>query len=199
MKVLCDSEGIKKTVQIVKNGGVIVFPTDTVYGIGCDPYNKEAVSKIFKIKNRSLIKSLPVLGYSIKELSRIVKFDPITMKIVKKFWPGQITVIAEITDFRIKDSLNLQNTVAVRVPNHKCTLNILEKLKLLVGTSANVSGTKSFTDSSECIKNISGYDLFVDGGKIQSNGESTIIQVKNEKLEIIREGAISVKRIQEVL
>lgn len=199
MKVSCDSEGIKKTVQIVKNGGVIVYPTDTVYGIGCDPYNKEAVSKIFKIKNRSLIKLLPVLGYSIKELSRIVKFDPITMKIVKKFWPGQITVIAEITDFRIKDSLNLQNTVAVRVPNHKCTLSILEKLKLLVGTSANVSGTKSFTNSSECIKNINGYDLFVDGGKIQSNEESTIIQVKNEKLEIIREGAISVNRIREVL
>ena len=90
----------------------------------------------------------------------------------------------------MKESLNLEDKIAVRIPNSVCTLKLLNKCNLLVGTSANVSGDSSFTDPQECMKNVKNYDVFVDGGTITSKGESTIIEIENEKIRIIREGAL---------
>jgi len=191
LKVNCNKEGIEKASQIVSQGGIVIFPTDTVYGIGCNPYNKESVEKIYKIKSRDIIKSLPVLTYSIETAEKIVEFDQFTKKIVKKFWPGPLTVILKVTDKKIKESLNLENKIAIRVPDHKCTLELLKKCNFLVGTSANISGDLPYTDPEECLKNLENYDIFVDGGIITSKGESTIIEIENEQIKIIREGSLT--------
>ena len=191
MKVSCNKEGIEKASQIVSQGGIVIFPTDTVYGIGCNPYNKESVEKIYKIKSREIMKPLPVLTYSIETAEKIVEFDQFTKKIVKKFWPGPLTVILKVTDKKIKESLNLKNKIAIRVPDHKCTLELLKKCNFLVGTSANISGDLPYTDPEECLKNLENYDIFVDGGIITSKGESTIIEIENEQIKIIREGSLT--------
>jgi len=191
LKVNCNKEGIEEASQTVSRGGIIVFPTDTVYGIGCNPYNKEAVKKIYKIKSRDIMKAVPVLTYSIETAQKIVEFDQYTKKIVKKFWPGPLTVILKVTDKKIKESLNLENKIAIRVPDHKCTLELLKKCNFLVGTSANISGDLPHTDPNKCLKNIKNYDVFVDGGVITSKGESTIIEIENEQIKIIREGSLT--------
>ena len=191
LKVSCNKEGIEKASQIVSQGGIMIFPTDTVYGIGCNPYNKEAVEKIYKIKSRDIMKSVPVLTYSIETAEKIVEFDQFTKKIVEKFWPGPLTVILKVTDKKIKESLNLENKIAIRVPDHKCTLELLKKCNFLVGTSANISGDLPYTDPEECLKNLENYDVFVDGGIITSKGESTIIEIENEQIKIIREGSLT--------
>lgn len=190
MKVNCDDNGIKKSVEIIENGGIIVFPTDTVYGIGCNPYNENAVKKIYEIKSREKIKSLPVLAYSIDIVKQIVIIDEFTEKIIKKYWPGPLTLILKLKDQKLKKSLNLEDKIAVRIPNSECTLKLLNKCRLLVGTSANVSGESSFTNPQEGVKNVKNYDVFVDGGTITSKGESTIIEIENEEIRIIREGAL---------
>ena len=190
MKVNCQDKGIKKAVEIIENGGVIIFPTDTVYGIGCNPYNANAVKKIYEIKSREKIKSLPVLASSIQIVKEISIIDEFTEKIIKKYWPGPLTLILKLKDKNLKKSLNLEDKIAVRIPNSECTLKLLNKCNLLVGTSANISGDSSFTDPQECMKNVKNYDVFVDGGTITSKGESTIIEIKNEKIHIIREGAL---------
>ena len=191
LKVSCNKEGIEKASQIISQGGIVIFPTDTVYGIGCNPYNKESVEKIYKIKSRDIMKSLPVLTYSIETAEKIVEFDQFTKKIVKKFWPGPLTVILKVTDKKIKESLNLENKIAIRVPDHKCTLELLKKCNFLVGTSANISGDLPYKDSEECLKNLKNYDIFVDGGIITSKGESTIIEIENGQIKIIREGSLT--------
>ena len=191
LKVSCNKEGIEKASQIIIQGGIVIFPTDTVYGIGCNPYNKEAVEKIYKIKSREIMKSVPVLTYSIETAEKIVEFDQFTKKIVEKFWPGPLTVILKVTDKKIKESLNLENKIAIRVPDHKCTLELLKKCNFLVGTSANISGDFPYTDPEECLKNLENYDVFVDGGIITSKGESTIIEIENEQIKIIREGSLT--------
>ena len=191
LKVSCNKEGIEKASQIVSRGGIVIFPTDTVYGIGCNPYNKEAVEKIYKIKSRDIMKSVPILTYSIETAEKIVEFDKFTKKIVEKFWPGPLTVILKVTDKKIKESLNLENKIAIRVPDHKCTLELLKKCNFLVGTSANISGDLPYTDPEECLKNLENYDVFVDGGIITSKGESTIIEIENEQIKIIREGSLT--------
>ena len=195
MKVNCNEEGIKKTSQVIDEGGIVVFPTDTVYGIGCNPYNENAVKKIYKIKSRDKVKSLPVLAYSIDIVKKIVIMDEFTEKIVKKNWPGPLTLILEVTDQKLKKALNLQNKIAVRIPESKCTLKLLEKCELVVGTSANISGNSPYTDPDDCIKNIKNYDLFLNGGTITSRGESTIIEIEDEKIKIIREGALKIEDI----
>lgn len=190
MKVNCNDEGIRKSVEIIENGGVIIFPTDTVYGIGCNPYDANAVKKIYEIKSREKIKSLPVLASSIQIVKQISIIDEFTEKIIKKYWPGPLTLILKLKDKNLKESLNLEDKIAVRIPNSVCTLKLLNKCNLLVGTSANVSGDSSFTDPQECMKNVKNYDIFVDGGTITSKGESTIIEIENEKIHVIREGAL---------
>ena len=195
MKVDCNEEGIKKTHQIFQKGGIIVFPTDTVYGIGCDPYNQNSIKKIYEIKSRKKVKSLPILAYSLDIVKKIVVIDEFTEKIIQKNWPGPLTLILELTDEKLKKSLNLQNKIAVRIPDSKCTLKLLEKCKLIVGTSANISGNSSYTNPDECIKNIKNYDLFLNGGTIRSKGESTIIEVENKTIKIIREGALKMEDI----
>ena len=190
MKVNCNDEGIRKSVEIIENGGVIIFPTDTVYGIGCNPYDANAVKKIYEIKSREKIKSLPVLVSSIEIVKQISIIDEFTEKIIKKYWPGPLTLILKLKDKNLKKSLNLEDKIAVRIPNSLCTLKLLNKCNLLVGTSANVSGDSSFTDPQECMKNVKNYDVFVDGGTITSKGESTIIEIENGKIHVIREGAL---------
>ena len=105
MKLDCDDEGIKKTSQIIENGGIVVFPTDTVYGIGCNPYNENSVKKIYEIKSRIELKSLPVLAYSLDVVKEITIIDEFTEKIIEKYWPGPLTLILELTDQKLKKSL----------------------------------------------------------------------------------------------
>ena len=116
-------------------------------------------------------------------------------KLLKKYWPGPLTLILKLTDQKLKKSLDLENKIAVRIPNSKCALKLLKKCKLLVGTSANISGNSSYTNPENCIKNIKNYDIFLNGGTITSKGESTIIEIENEEIKIIREGSLKIKDI----
>jgi L-threonylcarbamoyladenylate synthase len=197
LKVNCDDKGIKNACEVITQGGIAIFPTDTVYGIGCNPYNKESVKKIYEIKSREASKPFPVLVYSKEIAEKIAYFDEFTKKIVEKFWPGPLTLILKVTDKDLKESLNLNEKIAIRVPDHKCTLNLLKKCNFLVGTSANISGQSSFTNPDECFKNIQNYDIFVDGGTITSKTESTIIEIENEKINIIRDGSLSKEEIMQ--
>ena len=94
--VTCNEKGIEKIVTVYENGGIIAFPTDTVYGIGCDPFNSESISKIFELKNREGGKKFPILGASKNELEKIVKFNSNAERIAEKFWPGQVTLLLPI-------------------------------------------------------------------------------------------------------
>ena len=190
MKVKCDEQGIEKASEIIKDGGVVVFPTDTVYGIGCDPYQKKSVDRIYQIKGRPESKPFPVLVYSLDVASEIAEFDTDSKRIAEKFWPGPLTLILKLKDEKLKKSLNLNEKIAIRVPNNQCLLNLLKRSKLLVGTSANLSGEPSLTKSQDCYQKIREFDVFLDGGDIQNGGESTILEIEQGKPIIHREGPL---------
>ena len=199
MRVNCDKEGIKQANNTIKKGGVVIFPTDTVYGIGCDPYNKNAVEKIYKMKSREKSKPLPVLIYSKGAAKSIASFDKDSEKLADKFWPGSLTLILKIRDEKLKESMNLGEKIAIRIPNNKCTLELLKKCKFITGTSANISGQESFIDPDKCYQNISGFDLFLDGGKISGGVPSTIAEIINGELQIQREGVLTKKELMKIL
>jgi len=198
LKVNCDPQGIQKASRVVSDGGIIVFPTDTVYGVGCDPFNKKSVDEIYKIKNRPKSKPFPILVYSMKEAKQIADFDSDSQRLAEKFWPGPLTLILKLKDSKIKKSLDVDEKIAIRIPNNKCLLELLSTCKFLIGTSANISGQESFTNSEECYKSLSDFDVFLDGGNLEGKGESTILEIKDGKPIIHRSGALRKEEIAEL-
>ena len=198
-QVVNDSVGVSTAIKSFKNGGVIIFPTDTVYGIGCNPYDENAVKRIYELKNRDNTKPLPILGYSKQVLENIVEFDDIANTITEKFWPGKLTIILPLKDDRLKILSNGEDSLAVRVPNNKCILSLLKECELIVGTSANISGKEPFTDPQKLANEIPNCDVFVNDGKIHSSGASTIIEIVNQQIKILRSGDISENDLVRIL
>lgn len=193
---------VSKCADVVKSGGVIVFPTDTVYGIGCDPYNHAAVNRVFAIKDRKTAKPLPILASTMKDVRNIALIDLRADILARKYWPGKLTLVCPLLDRSIS-SLVVSNkdTIAVRIPGNTCTLELIRKCKLLVGTSANISGTRPARDIPQVLSSsLKGFDAVLDGGFITEEKESTIVDLsKRGQIDIIREGSIKSVDIRKTL
>lgn len=184
---------INYLVKLLNNDGVAIIPTDTVYGLIGDATNEEVINKIFEIKHREKNKPLLILVSNIEMLNNYVKnISDLEREIINKFWPGPLTII-----FNNKKNLsnNLtanKNEIAVRMPNNKVLLELINKLnKPIIATSANIANKETITSIDlleESIKNK--IDYIYDGGYLEDI-PSTIIRVLNEKIEIVREGLIS--------
>ena len=192
----CTEDVIASCALVVNNGGVVVYPTDTIYGIGCDPYNDLAVKRIFTIKGRSEKKALPVLTYSIQDAEKIVSLGRIGRMLAERYWPGALTIVAPIIDRRISSQVIAgSSSLAVRIPANKCILLLLSHCRYLIGTSANLSGHRPLKSAQEVINSgLEGYDALLDGGTVERGVESTIVSVEG-KPKILREGAIKSREI----
>lgn len=187
----------EKCASIVEHGGVVVFPTDTIYGIGCDPYNDAAVKRIFRIKGRDEKKPLPVLAYSAQDAEKLIALGRTGMALAKKYWPGALTIVAPITDNRISPIVTAGSmNLAARVPANRCVLLLLKHCKYLVGTSANLSGQKSLRSVKEVLDSgLAGFDALLDGGAVEKGVESTIVDVAGATPKVVRDGAIKAEEI----
>ena len=192
----CSGDEIASCALVVNSGGVVVYPTDTIYGIGCDPYNDLAVKRIFTIKGRSEKKPLPVLTYSIQDAERIVSLGRTGRMLAERYWPGALTIVAPIIGRRISPQAMAGNSsLAVRIPANKCVLLLLSHCRYLIGTSANLSGHRALKSAQEVIDSgLEGYDALLDGGTVEKGVESTIVSVE-DKPKILREGAIKSREI----
>ena len=196
----CTGDAVARCASVVKRGGVVVFPTDTIYGIGCDPYRDQAVGRIFAIKGRDEKKPLPVLAYSIEDAEKIVSLGDAGRILAKNYWPGALTIVASIVDQKISRRVTAgSNSLAVRVPANECVLSLLKRCKYLVGTSANSSGEKPLKSAQEVLaSSLEGYDALLDGGPVERGVESTIVDITGTP-KILREGAIKTKEVLELL
>ena len=186
----------------LRAGKIIVFPTDTVYGLGCDPFNINSIQKIYSIKKRQLNMGLPVLINSIESIKHFAVINPISEKIIDKFWPGQLTIILEKHDKVPKLLTGDKDTIAIRYPDNSITISLIKELKVggIVGTSANISGEKSPTNVKQAISQLGNrVDYYIDGGESEKKVPSTIIDLTNNKLKLIRKGPIPFNLIKSVL
>jgi L-threonylcarbamoyladenylate synthase len=192
---------IASCASTLSDGGIIVFPTDTVYGIGCNPYYDESVERIFQIKDRSEDKPLPVMGYSISDIEKLVHMSPLAKSLAQYFWPGALTIVSPCKDNNISRRVMAGgDNLAVRIPGNRCTQSLLRLCKYLIGTSANVSGRKPCTSSYEVLSSgLSGFDLVLDGGALGGGIESTIIEVIDSSVRILREGVIKSDKVYDTV
>ena len=179
-------------------GRVIIFPTDTVYGIGTKIFDTEGIKRIYKIKNRQEDKPLACLCANIKQIEDIAYLTKDAKKLINKFLPGGLTLILEAKE-EVVNKIGYK-TIGVRIPDSKIALKILEENGPMLTTSVNDSGEKPMNDYSEIVKK---YGNLVD--KIYDNDSkilevpSTVIRVSNSKIDILREGSIKISEIKSVL
>ena len=191
---------IEKGVSILKRGGVIAFPTDTVYGLGADAFNSMAVERIYQIKDRPRSHPFPLLIADVKQLPALAEPIPeLAWFLASQFWPGGVTLVLSKKD-SVPAYLASGSTIAVRVPNHPACLTLLQYLaRPLIGTSANISGQPSALTAKEVRQQLEGrIDLIIDGGKCPGGKESTVLDVTCEPPSILRHGIVPSHEIDRV-
>ena len=197
-----EQEIIAEAVGVIRRGGVIVFPTRCLYGLGADALNPNAVERIFEIKQRPQNNPILVLIHSKKQLEMLVeKIPPDAVAIMEGFWPGQVTLVFDARD-TLPGLLTAQTgKIGVRLPGHPVAAAILRQIKSPVtGTSANVSGCPGCNRLPDMPPQITGQvDLVLDAGTLQGGVGSTVVDVTVVPPRILREGQISGAQIMGAL
>ncbi len=191
---------ILEAANIIRNGGTVAFPTETVYGLGADALNKNAVFHIFEAKGRPADNPLIVHVDSIKSCLKLVKNIPEkALLLMDEFWPGPLTIVMERKESVPDITTGGLDTVAIRMPENSFALELIRLSgKPLAAPSANLSGRPSPTSAEHVISDLSGkIDAIVDGGQVSIGLESTVIDVTCDPPAILRPGKISKEDIEE--
>lgn len=206
IQVICpkqiEKESLIKAAEILKNGGLVAFPTETVYGLGGDGLNPEAAEKIYNAKGRPADNPLIIHIGDKKDLDKLTKEIPeMGRKLVEAFWPGPLTLIfykSEIIPYSTTGGLE---TVAIRMPNHPIALELLKESGVKIAApSANTSGKPSPTKASHVIEDLAGkIDMIIDGGEVEIGLESTIVDVTGDNPVILRPGFITKEMLEQVV
>jgi len=186
------SESIGKAAQVVRRGGLVVYPTDTVYGLGCDPLNHAAVRRLFEAKRRDK-KPIPVLCSSSERAARLVSLSGRALELAGRHWPGALTIVAPLSR-SVPPQLNQgRPNLGVRVPNHQGCLQLITACGgWLTGTSANLSGRPSSRSAAEALDQLGDVvDMVLDGGRL-AGVESTVVEVVGNEVTILRTGPVGV-------
>ncbi|MFC2012981.1 L-threonylcarbamoyladenylate synthase [Chloroflexota bacterium] len=188
-------------IKILKKGGIVAFPTDTVYGLGAGMNQEAAVRRLYQVKERPLDMALPLLLARTAQVMSIAgEIPPVGWRLIREFMPGALTLVLPKSD-TVPDIITAGGvTVAIRIPDHPVPVALAEGLGVpVVGTSANLSGRPSPLTPEEVAAQMgNGIDLIIDGGRCPGGIESTIIDVTGETPVVLREGAISREELQRV-
>jgi len=200
--VKATDENILAAAEIIKNGGIAAFPTETVYGLGADALNPIAVARIFEAKNRPFFDPLIVHIAEPADMDKLVKkIDAKSHKLMEKFWPGPLTVILEKNDNLPHIVTASLHSVAVRMSSHNTTIELIKKSGApIAAPSANRFGCLSPTSAEHVYSQLGGsVDIILDDGPCTLGIESTIIKVWEEKIFLLRHGAITKEDIEEFM
>ena len=187
---------IKKVVQILKDGGVIAYPTDTIYGIGCDIFNKKGIEKIYQIKKREKNKPMSFICADLSDISQYAIVSNYAYRIMRRCLPGPYTFVLEASSKTPKKIMSKRKTVGIRIPDHKICLAIVAELgHPLITTSANIS-TEEELNNPDDIEDKLGHllDLIIDEGPLISE-PSTIVDLTGDSPAVLREGKGDIKKI----
>lgn len=186
-----------ETVDLLKSGDIVAFPTDTVFGIGVIYNNGDAVEKMKKAKGRDAAKPFPLMVASERQLEEVACIGERERKIIRKYTPGALTLVLKRKDTVNRDFVNGFDTVAIRIPDDAYVLKLLRKTGPMFVTSANLSGQKAADTDREVMEQLDGRIAAVVRGKARSGVASTIIDCTGEQLKCLREGTLSFREIEE--
>ena len=188
-----DKQALRKAAEVVLRGGIIAYPTDTLYGLGADIFNQDAINRVYDIKVRDRGKPLLIVVNGEETLEPLVAGISDTARLLmNRFWPGPLTMVFEASHAMPRYCLAGGTTIAVRVPDSEVTLSLLHETGVpLTSSSANLSGGPQPT-SADLVMNSLGdrVDLILDGGPCSDQQPSTILDVSQDRPRLLREGKI---------
>ena len=197
-----DYDKLHEASQSLVDGNLVIFPTDTVYGIGCNPFIDSSISKLFNAKNRPFTKPINVLISNLDMLKNlVVNITEIEYKLMEAFWPGPLTLILK-KNANISDKLTSGlDTIGVRMPNNKIALDLIESSSIPIATSsANISDYCAPTHISEISESFKDKTSFIiNGGSSDLSIASTIVKIENCNINILRKGTITEAEIKNVI
>lgn len=197
-KNMINESELDEVVKVINNDGIVVFPTETVYGIGGSALSKIAIDRVYEAKKRPREKAINILVSDKTEIEKYAKINSdLERKIIETFMPGPITIILEKQkNFGAGFTLD-NNTIGVRIPDNKITSTILKNIKVpLIAPSANISGRPSGVNVADIVEDFrDSVDIIIDGGNAKLGLSSTIVKVENNDIQIIREGIITKEEI----
>jgi L-threonylcarbamoyladenylate synthase len=197
-----DPQTIRRARRMLRSGKVIAFPTDTVYGVGADAFQPEAVAALYAVKNRPTNKAIPILVSQIEDIARVARTVPIAAwELVQRFWPGGLTLVLPRAK-RVPPILTAGgSSVAIRCPDHPVPLDLMNTIGApLATTSANLSGQASPTNARQVLTQLAGrVPLIIDGGECPEGVPSTILDLSVTPPRLLRVGAIAAADLQDVL
>ncbi len=194
-----DSRAIPRALEILCAGGLVAFPTDTVYGLGCLAFNQAAIESIYIAKDRPLEKAIPILIADADDLDKIADVIPVlARRLASRFWPGPLTlVVPKRAD--LPAAVSATSTVGVRVPDNDIARTLLRAAGPMTVSSANLSGHASPRTVSEVIAQLNGrVPLILDGGETRGGVPSTVVDVSGARPVILREGPITSEQINAI-
>lgn len=186
--------------RTVKAGGLVVYPTETVYGLGCNPFHTEAVKQIFKVKGLRK-KPLPILASNIEYVEKIAHLSQEARRIAEQLWPGPLTLVVPKKPVLPDAVTSGIDSVGVRIPHHDVAIQLIcLSSGLLVGTSANKTGREPPRTAYEAAEQLGEeVNLILDGGTTLLGAPSTIVDLTSDEPRILREGSVSLKEITDAL
>lgn len=189
--VKADLEGLTVVADTVARGGLICYPTDTVYGLGCDPLNPSAVEKAIAAKGKRA-KAMPVLVKSTDDAERLAYFSETAKRLADRYWPGPLTIVLPAKD-HVPSILAPKRTVGVRSPKHAICQQLLGLCSgRLVGTSANLTGKPPAISVEEIVNQLGDrVDIVLNGGRSPVGVASTVVDLTKNHLLILREGPVA--------
>ncbi len=204
MKVLrADEPGsIEIAAQVLREGGLVVFPTDTVYGVGAAVDRPDAVARLYVAKGRPLEKPIPVLIADLDQLERLAReVTPEARLLAQRFWPGALTIVVPAQPWLPKEIVRETGAVGLRMPDHPVALAIIRAAGGAVATtSANRSGEREACTVNEAIAALGDVvDLYIDGGRTPGGRPSTVVGFERSGLVVLRRGALPVEVIEQAL
>jgi L-threonylcarbamoyladenylate synthase len=194
------SDTIAPALEILHAGGLVAFPTDTVYGVGALAFDGKAVESIYTAKDRPLEKAIPVLIGGMEDLEEVAMDIPNTAHILaSRFWPGPLTILLPKKP-SVPEAVSATSTVGVRVPDHPIARALLRAAGPMAVTSANLSGHASPTTASEVFAQLGGrIELIIDGGKTPGGVPSTLVDCTGDEIRILRPGPITDEELRSAL
>jgi len=200
-------DGVEKLSEIaplVAKGKLIIYPTDTVYGLGTSPYLRDSVLKVFKLKKRELGKPLPILTSSIDKAKELVEFNELAEELAVRFWPGPLTLVLPLKAKNLPSYVHGGTSkLGVRIPNHEIALTLIKLIGgYLIGTSANISNYPPPTSAEEALNyfaNVNDDLILIDGGPTPLKTPSTVVDLTVRPPRLLRIGALKSYEVLKVV
>ncbi|HBX69372.1 MAG TPA: threonylcarbamoyl-AMP synthase [Chloroflexi bacterium] len=193
------SNAIHHALDVLQNGGLVAFPTDTVYGLAAPVYNVESIERLYVVKGRNSTKAIAVLLGSVEDLDKVtVDLCPNAIEVAARFWPGPLTLIVPRHP-DLPEILAPLPTIGVRIPDHPVALALLQAAGPLAVTSANLSGGENTMTAQQVLDQLGGrIHLILDGGRTPGGVPSTVVDCTSPEPQVLRQGPISLEDIQEI-